>query len=171
MSAGGGVGHELEKGATQTTSESNEWNKVFCLSVTWFFVFEKWVWQSKNECDKVTLSHSFSLCHTHYTLSHSFLLCHTHFTFSHRFFTLSNCWKSGFQKQRKLDFEATVATKQPWRSDLTSDLKSRAQTTDFTMVDLIMLWPQFMRFRTAKFSVHTYLMGAPFACLPPSSMR
>ena len=32
-SPGGGVGQALEKNATQTMSESNKWNKVFCLSV------------------------------------------------------------------------------------------------------------------------------------------
>ena len=74
MSAGGGVGHELEKGATQTTSESNEWNKVFCLSVTWFFVFE-------NECDKVKMSVTKLLCHTHFHFVTLILLCHTHFYF------------------------------------------------------------------------------------------
>ena len=36
-------------------------------------------------------------------------------------------------KQRIRFFEVTVASKQPWRSDLTSDLKFMAQTTYATM--------------------------------------
>ena len=36
-------------------------------------------------------------------------------------------------KRRIRFFEATVASKQPWRSDLTSDLKFMAQTTYATM--------------------------------------
>ena len=86
----------LKKGATQTMSDSKEWNKVF--------IYHDFL-SLKNECDQVKMSVTKLLCHTHFHFVTLILLTTLVFTFSHssyfftQIFTLSNSWKSGYQKQ------------------------------------------------------------------------